>query len=320
MDGDIFVRHYPVIGREGQEKLSRYSVVVVGAGALGSYTVHFLKKLGVGKIRVIDGDTLNHSDIPRTLYNKEDVGRLKVELLSEKYDVEGIAETLISDSIHLLDNFDLIMDATDNIHTRYLINEFADKRGIPWVHMAVLRTYGYIMGIIPGKTACYRCLIPRNISSVSTCAIEGIMSYVPATAAAIGVAVGQRILLEKDIKSEMIYFNLENMEFQKIFVPRKDDCEVCVRKIYKYLEKGEGIKIREVCEGVEIIPPEKLNIDLDSIKERLEKLNYRVYGGDRYIKFHEGDIQIIIFKTGKMLVKGVDKEEAMRYYARYLGY
>jgi len=320
MRKEIYSRHYPVIGKEGQVKLGEKKVVVVGAGALGSYTVHFLKKLGVEKIRVIDGDTINYSDIPRTMYGEEDVGRPKVEILSEKYDIEGIAETLVANNADLLENFDLIMDATDNIHTRHLINEFADKNGTPWVHMAVLRTYGYVMGIVPGKTACYRCLIPEKISSIPTCAVEGIMPYVPATAAAMGVAIAQKILLEEEIKSEMIYFNLETMEFQKIFVPRREDCEVCGKKIYRNLEGG-GMKIREMYEGVEIIPPEKINIDLESIKENLEKLNFKVYGGERYIRFREGDAEITIFRTGKMLIKGVDKEEeAMRYYARYLGY
>ncbi len=132
-----FSRHFPIIGIEGQRKLGESTVAVVGAGALGSWEAYFLHKLGVGKIIVIDRDFVDESDIPRTIYTKGgDVGKPKVEALKERFGVKGYFEDLNPGTVNLLDGgADLILDGTDNIYTRQVINDYAVKNNKPWVYV-----------------------------------------------------------------------------------------------------------------------------------------------------------------------------------------
>lgn len=170
---------------------------------------YFLSKLGIGEIIVIDRDFVDYSDLPRTIYLKRHVGMPKVRALSEMLGVHGIFEDLNPSTINLLEDVDLVVDGTDNIYTRHVINDYCVKHKKPWIYIGVLATYGNVMPIIPGKTACYRCLFP-NIPSKPppTCTTAGLMSYVSPLAASIATSLAAKILLEEEtIDSSIIYFD-----------------------------------------------------------------------------------------------------------------
>jgi len=315
-----FSRHFPIIGIEGQRKLSESTVTVVGAGALGSWEVYFLHKLGVGKIIVVDRDFVDESDLPRTIYTKEDVGKPKVEALKERFGVIGHFEDLNPSTVNLLDEADLIIDGTDNIYTRQVINDYAVKNNKPWIYVGVLSTYGNIMPIIPRKTACFRCLMPKLPERpMPTCAVAGIMSYVPSLATSIAVGLAAKILLGEEIKSELIFFDTKTLEFERVEVPRREECPACVKREFTFLEKR--IKIERLCDGsIQITPPEPMNINLDEFAERLEKLGIEYLKTSQFIQFEDEDYEILVFKSGRMVVRGAEEErEAKNLFARYLG-
>jgi len=315
-----FSRHFPIIGIKGQRKLGESTVAVVGAGALGSWEVYFLRKLGIGRIIVIDRDFVDESDLPRTIYSERDVGKPKVDVLKEEFGVEGYFEDLNPGTVNLLDEADLILDGTDNIYTRQVINDYAVKNGKPWIYVGVLGTYGNIMPIIPEKTACLRCFMPKLPSRpMPTCAIAGIMSYVPPLAASLAVSLGMKILLREDLESEMIFFDTRTMEFEKIEIPRRDDCEACVRHEFKFLERG--MKIETMCDGsIQITPPEKMDVNFEELSERFENLGIEYIRTSQFLQFEDGEYEILIFRSGRMIVRGADDEkEAKNLFARYLG-
>ncbi len=315
-----FSRHFPIIGMEGQRKLGESTVAVVGAGALGSWEVLFLHKLGVGRIIVVDRDFVDESDLPRTIYTKEDVGKPKVEVLKERFGVEGHFEDLNPGTVNLLDEADLIIDGTDNIYTRQVINDYCVKNGKPWIYVGVLSTYGNVMPIIPGKTACFRCLMPKLPERpLPTCAVAGIMSYLPSFAASLAVALAAKILLGEEVKSELFFFDLKSLDFEKVEIPRRDDCPACVRKELTFLEKR--VKIERMCDGsIQVTPPERMSIDLDEFAERLEKLGIEYLKTSQFIQFEDDYAEILIFKTGRMVIRGAeDEKEAKNFFARYLG-
>lgn len=315
-----FSRHFPIIGIEGQRKLSESKVAVVGAGALGSWEVYFLHKLGVGEIIVIDRDFVDESDLPRTIYTKEDVGKPKVDALKEKFGVRGYFEDLNPSTVSLLDEADLIIDGTDNIYTRQVINDYAVKNNKPWIYVGVLSTYGNIMPIIPGKTACFRCFMPKLPSRpMPTCAVAGIMSYVPPLAASIAVGIAAKILLGEEVKSELMFFDTKTLDFEKVEVPRREDCPACVRKEFTFLEKR--IKIERLCDGsIQVTPPERMEINFDELAKRLEKLGIEYMKTSQFIQFEDEDYEILIFQGGRMVVRGAEEErEAKNIFARYLG-
>ncbi len=315
-----FSRHFPIIGIEGQRKLSESTVAVIGAGALGSWEVYFLHKLGVGRIVGIDRDFVDESDLPRTIYTREDVGKPKVEVLKERFGVIGHFEDLNPGTVGLLDEADLIIDGTDNIYTRQVINDYAVKNNKPWIYVGVLSTYGNIMPVIPGKTACFRCLMPKLPERpLPTCAIAGIMSYVPSFAASLAVALAARILLGQEMESELIFFDLRSMDFERIKIPRREDCPACVRKELTFLEKR--IKVERMCDGsIQVTPPGRMSINLDEFAERLEKLGIEYLKTSRFIQFEDDYAEILVFKTGRMIIRGADDEkEAKNFFVRYLG-
>ncbi|WP_297091613.1 ThiF family adenylyltransferase [Thermococcus sp.] len=315
-----FSRHFPIIGIEGQRKLSESTVAVVGAGALGSWEVYFLHKLGVGRIIVIDRDFVDESDLPRTVYTKEDVGKPKVEVLKERFGVVGHFEDLNPGTVGLLDEADLIIDGTDNIYTRQVINDYAVKNNKPWIYVGVLATYGNIMPIIPGKTACFRCLMPKLPERpLPTCAIAGIMSYVPSFAASLAVALAAKILLGEEVESELLFFDLKSMDFEKVRIPRREDCPACVRKELTFLEKR--IKVERMCDGsIQVTPPVPMSINLDEFAERLEKLGIEYLKTSQFIQFEDDYAEILVFRTGRMVIRGAeDEKEAKNFFARYLG-
>ncbi len=315
-----FSRHFPIIGMEGQRKLGESTVAVVGAGALGSWEVLFLHKLGVGRIIVVDRDFVDESDLPRTIYTKEDVGKPKVEVLKERFGVEGHFEDLNPGTVNLLDEADLIIDGTDNIYTRQVINDYCVKNGKPWIYVGVLSTYGNVMPIIPGKTACFRCLMPKLPERpLPTCAVAGIMSYLPSFAASLAVAIAAKILLGEEVESRLFFFDLKSLDFEKVEIPRRDDCPACVRREFTFLEKR--VKIERMCDGsIQVTPPERMSIDLDEFAGRLEKLGIEYLKTSQFIQFEDDYAEILIFETGRMVIRGAeDEKEAKNFFARYLG-
>jgi len=316
----IFSRHFPIIGLEGQKRLLKSKVAVVGAGALGSWEAYFLHKLGVGEVVVIDRDFVDESDIPRTVYSEDHVGKPKVEVLSEVLGVEGIFEDLNPSTVEILDDADIIIDGTDNVYTRQVINDYCVKNEKPWIYVGVLSTYGNITPIIPGKTACYRCLFSDLPSRpLPTCAIAGIMSYVPPLAASIAVSLAMKILLGEDVESTMIYFDVKTLEFEKVKILRREDCPACVRHSFIFLEKRT--KIERMCDGAyHIVPPERVEINLDEFATRLKLLGVTPRKASQFLRFSDGHYEISIFKSGRMVIRGAkDEKEAKNIYARYIG-
>ncbi|MCJ7785963.1 MAG: HesA/MoeB/ThiF family protein, partial [Desulfobacterales bacterium] len=155
------------IGQEGQEKLKRSRVVIAGTGGLGSPIAIYLTAAGIGTIRVIDHDQVALSNLNRQILHwEEDVGRKKVDSartklrnLNSTVEIQAIAETITEENVFgLVDGCDAIVDALDNLPTRYILNRCAIEKNIPFFHGAVNGFEGRAMTVIPGETACLRCM------------------------------------------------------------------------------------------------------------------------------------------------------------------
>lgn len=317
---DMYIRHYPLISESGQKKIAESNVVVVGAGALGSWEAYLLKKLGVKHVKVIDRDFVDITDLPRTVYVIKDIGKPKVEALKSKLDVEGYLEDLNPGTLYLLDDADVIVDGTDNIYTRQVINDYCVKNGIPWTYVGIIGYYGNIMAIIPEKTACFRCIFPHLPSKpMPTCATEGIMSYVAPFAASLAVSLTEKILIGEHIKSELTFFDLKTMQFEKIEVPKNERCECCIHRNFTFLKKK--LKIERTCKGEYVItPPERMDVDINEMENRLKKSGVECINLTKFIEFIDRDVKVIIFKSGRMVIDGVKSEkEAMGIFFRYVG-
>jgi molybdopterin/thiamine biosynthesis adenylyltransferase len=230
-DRQMMIRGF---GEEGQEKLKKAKVVVAGGGGLGSPSSIYLAAAGVGTIRIIDRDKVDLSNLNRqVLHWDKDIGRKKVESAAEKLSqlnkgirVEAIEETIDESNVsELVGDSDVIIDAMDNLPARYLLNKTAIEKGIPFIHGAVYGMEGRAMTVVPGKSACLRCiyrgLIPQEKFPVLGAA-PAVIGCIQATEA-IKYIVG----IGKLLTDRLLVYDGLSMRFVEFSVKRDPKCEHC---------------------------------------------------------------------------------------------
>jgi molybdopterin/thiamine biosynthesis adenylyltransferase len=230
-DRQIMLRE---IGNEGQEKLKKARVFIAGAGGLGSPIAIYLTAAGIGNIRIVDSDKVELSNLNRqVLHWDEDRGRSKADSASEKLqrlnpdvEIEAIQETLTEENLgSLLAGYDLIVDALDNLPTRYLLNKTALERTIPFFHGAIYGFEGRAMTIIPPKTACLRCVY-RGLPPEETFPVIG------TTPAVIGCIQATEVIkyilgIGTLLTNKLLNYDALDMEFTEFKVTKDPHCEHC---------------------------------------------------------------------------------------------
>jgi adenylyltransferase/sulfurtransferase len=230
-DRQIMIQEF---GQEGQEKLKRAKVFIAGAGGLGSAVATYLTAAGVGVIRVVDHDRVELSNLNRqVLHWDEDIGRGKAVSATEKLrklnpevEIETIQEMITEANIsRLVAGFDLIVDAMDNLPTRYLLNKVALERNIPFFHGAVYGFEGRAMTIIPGKTACLRCVYRGAIR-------EEKFPVIGVTPAVIGCIQATEVIkyiigIGQLLTNRLLIYDGLNMKFTEFKLKRDPNCEHC---------------------------------------------------------------------------------------------
>jgi len=221
-------------GEEGQEKLKRARAFIAGAGGLGSAASIYLVAAGIGMIRLVDHDRVELSNLNRqVLHWDKDIGRTKVTSATEKLkqlnqevEVEGIQERITEANVYqLVDGFDLIVDAMDNLPTRYLLNKTALDKNIPFFHGAVHGFEGRAMTIIPGKSACLWCLYRGA-------AREGKFPILGVTPAVIGCIQAAEVIkyivgISPLLTDRLLIYDGQNMKFTELKIKKNQNCEYC---------------------------------------------------------------------------------------------
>ena len=235
-DRQILIRE---VGEDGQEKLKRAKVIIAGGGGLGSPASIYLAAAGVGTIRIIDHDKVELSNLNRQILHwDKDVGRSKVDSASEKLSqlnqgvkIEAVEETINESNVsQLVAGFDLIVDALDNLPTRYLLNKTALEKNIPFFHGAVYGFEGRATTIIPGKTACLRCVYRGAIAP------EGKFPVIGVTPAVIGCIQATEVIkyivgVGKLLTNRLVIYDGLNMKLTELKVKKDPNCEHCSRSV-----------------------------------------------------------------------------------------
>jgi adenylyltransferase/sulfurtransferase len=223
----------PGIGEAGQEKIKKASVVIAGAGGLGSPVALYLTAAGVGTVRVIDNDKVELSNLNRQiLHGDKDIGKAKTASAYDKLTklknitIETVHITIDeSNAAQLTEGFDVIVDAMDNLSTRFLLNKAAVKHKVPFIHGAVSGLEGRTMTVIPGKSACIKCVyhaLPQEHKFPVLGTTPAVIGAIEATEVikyitGIGTLLTDRLL---------IYDGL-NIKFTELKVVRNINCEHC---------------------------------------------------------------------------------------------
>lgn len=237
-DKDRYKRHLLLkeIGAEGQRKIREAKVLVVGAGGLGSPVCMYLAAAGVGEIGIVDADVVDISNLQRqVLYSTEDLGKAKVLIGKKKLEamnpdivVNAYNERFDNDNAERISrDYDIIVDASDNIETRYFCNDFCVTQGKTLIHGSIGEFNGNIMTIQPGS-ACLRCLFPEAVM-LKESSDSGVVGAVPGIAGSIQAAEVIKVITGagEPLVNRLLTFNILTMDFVTIEVLQNHNCKVC---------------------------------------------------------------------------------------------
>ncbi|HLC57013.1 MAG TPA: HesA/MoeB/ThiF family protein [Candidatus Nanoarchaeia archaeon] len=227
-----YLRHEQLLGKPAQKKLQKKTITIVGLGALGTNTASLLARAGLN-LKLIDFDNVELSNLQRqSLYDEQGIGKpkaavsaSKLKKINSEIKIKAFNEILSSKNLKLL-NSDLVIDCTDNMTTRFLINDYC-YNNIPWVHSAAIQHTGVVFNILP-KRPCLRCLYRKN-TDIDMCSSLGVINTLPSAIASIAATQAIKILLNKSPEEKLIRLNIWNNEIEKIIVRKQ--CPKCQRSL-----------------------------------------------------------------------------------------
>jgi molybdopterin/thiamine biosynthesis adenylyltransferase len=325
---------FPQIGEAGQERMLAAHAAIVGCGALGSLQAAALARSGVGQLSIIDRDYVDASNLGRQfLFEESDAAdalpkaaaaERRLRSINSAIQIHGvIADLDPSNAEELLDHADVILDGTDNFETRYLINDFAVSRGVPWIYGAAVSSYGITMPVIPGRTVCLRCVYPEPPAGAQlTCDTAGVLTAVTAAVASLQVADAVKILSGHPdcVIPRITTIDVWTGAIRQIDQPARDsDCPTCARREFVYLS-GEKCAPVSLCgrNAVQIHAASR-PLDLALLEARLNALG-EVRANEFALRFVQSPFEMTIFRDGRAIVKGTtDAGVARSFYSRYVG-
>lgn len=325
------------VGAEGQKKLAASRAAIVGMGALGSVQAELLTRAGIGFLRIIDRDTVELSNLQRqVLYKEEDAKENLPKVMAAKRELIGInSEVIVEDHFTdfnsgnaetLLRDMDIVLDATDNMETRYLINEVCVKHGIPWIYGGAVETQGMTMNILPGGP-CFCCMTGKNRHEAGgesrTCSTVGVLGTLTGSVASIQCTEALKILLASDkVRKSLLFLELWENESEDIPVVKNPECPVCARGEYWYLSRNTGVRTSRFCgkDSIQIIPEGVRNPDFGELQKKLARMgNVRVTGFS--LDFENDEASFSLYRDGRAVIRHVDAEgKAKSVYAEYIGF
>jgi adenylyltransferase/sulfurtransferase len=339
-DTDRYSRQtrFPPLGPDGQAKLAAARVAVVGCGALGSVVAMTLARAGVGFLRLIDRDIPELSNLPRqVLFDEADVaaglpkavaaaGRLAT--INSEISIEPVvADLSAANAADLLGGCDVIVDGSDNFEARFLVNEVACRRRVPWVHGGAIGAEGRVLAIVPGRTACLRCLIPEPpaAGSLPTCDTAGIIGPAAVVVGAVEAAEAIKLVVgaPEAASNRLLVCDLWSNVWRTVDLAPlvAAGCPTCRAADYPWLEGRLGGRPTLLCgrDAVQV-PSAGGGVDLAAVAARLALVGTVV--ANRWIvraDVEEG-IQLAVFADGRAIVTGTREEARARaIVSRYLG-
>ncbi|MGC0775348.1 MAG: ThiF family adenylyltransferase [Candidatus Acidiferrum sp.] len=324
------------IGEEGQQRLLASSAVIVGCGAIGAASAGLLVRAGVGRVRIIDRDFVEPSNLQRqTLFDESDArsaipkavaAERKLRTVNSSISIQGlVADLNPRNAEELLASFDLILDGTDNFETRFLINDHAVQSNRPWIYAAAVASYGVTMTVRPGISPCLACLLESSSNGhglEETCDTVGVLGPIVNLIASLEAAEALKLLAgrEKALHGRLISCDVWSGHFQSLRVAQNPACRACARREFTYLQ-GQAQPHITLCgrDSVQIHERGR-TLDLGALRGRLASTVSDVRHNEFLLCFRVDPYQMTVFADGRAILKGTkDPAVARSLYARYIG-
>ena len=325
---------FQALGEDGQARISRALVAIVGCGALGGIQAEILARAGVGTLRLIDRDFVEWSNLQRQfLFDEADArdGTPKAVAAAERLKRinSGITvEPMVADlsprsAEELLEGADLILDATDNFETRYLINDYAVRERVPWIYGAAVGSYGLKLAMVPDHSACFRCVYPDPPEGIQpTCETAGVLGAVTAAIGALQAGDALRILGRgtEGLSSRLTTVDVWTGEVRQSAAVRRDDqCSCCAKHDFSYLNGKHRAPI-SLCGRNAVQIHERLRpVNLEHLARSLRPFG-EVRSNEFALRAQLPPYELTVFPDGRAIIKGTtDAGVARSLYARYIG-
>lgn len=323
------------IGREGQERLLASSAVIVGCGAIGAAAANLLVRAGVGRVRILDRDFVETSNLQRQiLFDEADArdalpkavaAERKLRALNSDIQIEGVVADLNPLNVREhLSGFPVILDGTDNFETRFLINEFAVESTTPWIYAAAVASYGLTMSIRPRQTACLACLLDSHghAGLEETCDTIGVLGPIVNLIASLEATEALKLLSGNGnlFHGRLLSCDVWNGRFQSVEPERNPECRVCGLGEFPYL-KGQSQPHITMCgrDSVQIHERRRV-LDLPALQQRLASSVPGVLQNGFLLRFQIAPYEMTVFSDGRAILKGTkDPAVARSLYAKYIG-
>jgi adenylyltransferase/sulfurtransferase len=325
------------IGEDGQRKLRAARVLIVGCGALGSAHAEALGRAGAGRLRIVDRDFVEPSNLQRQMMFTESdaekrlpkaiaaANRLR-EINSEIEIEPHVTDVNHSNIEQLIDGCDVVLDGTDNFTTRYLINDACVKHETNWIYGAAVGSYGVTMTIRPHQTACLRCVFEEAppAASAPTSDTAGVITPIIRVVSAVQVTEAIKLLTghTEDLHGSLMQFDVWRNEWRKISLGAPNpDCPSCGLGQYETLEPSAAETAAVLCgrDAIQISPAQPTSINFHSLAERLRPSG-DVKFNEYLLRFKTGPFELTVFQDARSIVRGTDQIATARsLYAKYIG-
>ena len=332
---------YEHMGTDAQRRLLASRVALIGCGALGSVIADTLVRAGVGFLRIVDRDYVELNNLQRqVLFNEADVAEAAPKAVAAADRLAAINSGVVVDPVvadvhsanieDLVGTCDLLLDGTDNFEIRFLMNDVAVKHGIPWVYGACVGAEGMVMPILPGETACLRCVWDRPPAPGlnPTCDTAGVLAPIVHIVAGLQAAAAIRILTgnTESLNRRLVQINAWTGEFHSFDMQSardQGDCPCCKGGRFEHLAGRHAGRAAVLCgrDAVQVTPGPDTTLDFSKIAPRIARVAKSAPQINRYLmRFEVDDYQITLFRDGRAIIKGtVEPDEARSVYAKYLG-
>jgi len=327
------------LGEAGQRRLMERTAVVIGCGALGSVIAETLCRAGVGRLRIIDRDFVELTNLQRqSLYDEEDVAtglpkaiaaKRKLRRINSQIEIEAMVADVHHENIEaFLADADVLVDGLDNFETRFLLNDAAVKHGLPWVYGGCMGAEGQTMTVLPGQSACLTCLLGQlpPPGSSPTCDTVGVLGPIVNVIGSLEAMEAIKLLAgaTESLNTNLMIYDVWANRAQTIFTAglrEAANCRTCVQRDFVHLA-GEGASHTAVLCGrnaVQLSFPGRPALDLDALARQWETLG-AVTRNPFLLKGALEDCEITVFPDGRAIIGGTDDvAQARTIYARYVG-
>lgn len=325
------------IGVEGQRRLLAARAAIIGCGALGTAQAEALARAGVGRLRIVDRDFVEASNLQRqTMFTEKDAAERLPKAVACVNHLSAInseieAEAVVADVNHtnverLIEGCDIVLDGTDNFATRYLINDACVKHKTSWIYGAAVGSYGVTMTIRPRTSPCLRCVFeePPPAASAPTCDTAGVIMPIISVVAAVQVSEALKLLTNQaeSLHNSLMQFDVWRNEWRRIKLGKPNAaCRTCARGEYRTLEAEAGDFAGVLCgrDAVQVSPRQPARVDLAALAERLRAAG-DVQVNPYLVRLRAGAYELTIFADARAIIRGTDDLATARsLYDKYVG-